>query len=216
MPLLLCAATSFEIQPTLDFIKEQQLDKQISVLFTGVGLMAATYSLTKRLYQQRPTLIIQAGIGGALDNNLQLTQVVAIESECVGDLGVVEAHGFQDLFNMGFLEKDRAPFKNGVLSNPNPLLLNLSLPLVRGISVNEISTKKERITYYQQTLGAQVESMEGAALHYVALKEAIPFIQIRAISNYIGERNKQAWKLQEAIDTLNKKLKELITKQVGL
>jgi futalosine hydrolase len=58
---------------------------------------------------------------------------------------------------------------------------------------------------------ASLETMEGAALHYVCLMENIPFIQIRAISNVIGERNKKNWKIDDAVLNLNMKLEQLVT-----
>ena len=118
MSLLLCAATAFEIQPTIDFLKEQELDNQIAVLFTGVGLMASTYALTKQIGIQQPELVLQAGIAGALDQNLQLTEVVAVKTEVVGDLGVVESNAFHDLFRLGFIQKDQAAFTKGQLVKP--------------------------------------------------------------------------------------------------
>jgi futalosine hydrolase len=48
--------------------------------------------------------------------------------------------------------------------------------------------------------------MEGAAFHYLCLHEQVPFIQIRAISNMVGERNKLNWKMKEAVYNLNDKL----------
>ena len=54
--------------------------------------------------------------------------------------------------------------------------------------------------------------MEGAALHYVGLMEKIPFIQLRAVSNYTGERNKKKWKMKEAIVNLNNELIRLLNK----
>jgi futalosine hydrolase len=48
--------------------------------------------------------------------------------------------------------------------------------------------------------------MEGAALHYVCLKEKIPFLQVRAISNYITRRDRNAWRMAEAIASLNAQL----------
>lgn len=56
------------------------------------------------------------------------------------------------------------------------------------------------------------ESMEGAALHYVCREANIPFIQVRAISNYVGERNKEHWKIKEAIDSLNEHLLKYVEK----
>lgn len=66
--------------------------------------------------------------------------------------------------------------------------------------------------HYKNTIGAVIESMEGAALHYVALMESVPFLQIRAVSNYIGERDKSKWLLQKAIGNLNQQLERLLKK----
>jgi futalosine hydrolase len=54
--------------------------------------------------------------------------------------------------------------------------------------------------------------MEGAALHYVARMEKIPFIQLRSMSNYIAERNKKKWNMKEAIRNLNEELVKLLMK----
>lgn len=52
--------------------------------------------------------------------------------------------------------------------------------------------------------------MEGAALHYVCLMEKVPFIQIRAVSNYIAERNKKNWNMKSSIINLNTELIRLL------
>lgn len=52
--------------------------------------------------------------------------------------------------------------------------------------------------------------MEGAALHYTCLLENIPFMQVRAISNYVGERDKSKWKMKEAIRNLNDSIIKII------
>ena len=57
-----------------------------------------------------------------------------------------------------------------------------------------------------------IETMEGAALHYVCLQENIPFIQIRSVSNHVGERDKTKWKMKEAINNLNTELSKLINR----
>ncbi len=55
-----------------------------------------------------------------------------------------------------------------------------------------------------------VESMEGAALHYTCLEEGIAFLQLRAVSNTVGERNKTKWDIRAAIDGLNDRLIRLL------
>ena len=87
--------------------------------------------------------------------------------------------------------------------------------VVDGVTVNEISTRNSVINYYRDQLGAVSESMEGAALHYVGLKEKIPFMQLRSLSNFAGERDKKKWKMQESISNLNRELEVLLLKLVS-
>jgi futalosine hydrolase len=81
---------------------------------------------------------------------------------------------------------------------------------VKGITTNEITASKQKIKRYQDTFDPVVESLEGAALHYVCLMEKIQFLQIRSISNYIGERNKKNWNMKDSIGNLNKELIPLL------
>src|SRR6476469_440870 len=139
MEVLLCAATRFEIDPTIQYLASQNI-KNIDILVTGVGLIAATYHITKAVYQKRPQLILQAGIAGSLDNNLKLGSVVIIESETIGDLGVMEQGSFRSLFDMKFVQENDAPWTNATLLNATGILDELLLPRVKGVSINEITT----------------------------------------------------------------------------
>ena len=84
------------------------------------------------------------------------------------------------------------------------------LPTVNSITVNQITSSKKTAELYSKKYKAAIENMEGAALHLVCIKENIPFVQIRSISNYVGERNKKKWELKEAVENLNKNLIRLI------
>lgn len=207
MDLLVCAATAFEIEPALTALRTKGV--ALRVLITGVGLTETVYALTKAVTLQKPDLMIQAGIGGAISPNLALGTVVAIEKESIGDLGVEEAGGFLPVRHMGFVKQGH-PWKGQFLVNSGDLLRNAGLKIADAVSVNEISTLPGRIEYYRSKLHASVESMEGAAFHYVALMENISFLQMRALSNFVGERNKQKWEMAKAISNLNRELERII------
>jgi futalosine hydrolase len=211
MYIVLCTATDFEIQPTIDFIKEKDL-KGVEVLITGVGMTAATYHITRAILTGKPDLVIQAGIAGCFDEDFQLSQVVAVKSEAIGDLGVNENGKFNSLFDMNFLNENHLPWKNRKLVNESPVLEQSSLETVDAVTINEITTTKEMVAYYKSELSAQIESMEGAALHYVCLQENVSFLQIRSLSNFVGERDKNKWQLKEAIASLNSELQRIILK----
>jgi futalosine hydrolase len=208
MRILVCAATEAEIKPLMEELQENK--KEVEVLVTGVGLVAASHAITKAILLQKFDLVIQAGIAGALTEDLKPGDVVMVSSETVGDLGVVEQNQFHSLFDMGLTNRNSFPWQDGQLKNKTEHLLP-QLAKVAGVTVNEITTLSERLHYYKTAIGAAVESMEGTALHYCCLMEGIPFLQLRAISNHAGERNKNNWRIQEAISNLNQVLKDLLT-----
>ena len=164
----------------------------------------------RQIGRERPQLIIQAGIAGCFTGR-KPGEVVAVQKETLADLGVWEDQTFKTLFDLRLTAPDTPPFTGGQLLNPYQHLLDLtSLDLVPAITVNEITTDPVRIKWYQQNTDAVVESMEGGGLHYVCLQEKIPFIQLRAISNDIGVRDKTKWDIRSAITNLNTELIRLL------
>ncbi|MBK7291322.1 MAG: futalosine hydrolase [Chitinophagaceae bacterium] len=190
MNCLIVAATPIEITPFLGYFKSSNI-KNIDILITGIGLTATTYSLMRQLRLKKPDLVLQAGVGGCFDTSIPLGQVVVVKQEAIADQSVIELNQLKTLFDLKLVPQDQFPFKKGWLINNSEVLKKTTLKKVKGISVNEITTSKQKIKFYTETFNPVVESMEGAALHYVCLMENIPFIQLRAVSNYIAERNKK-------------------------
>jgi futalosine hydrolase len=206
MQILLIAATATEIGPFT------AANSRVDTLITGVGVPAAIYHLQKRIHQLDYDFIIQAGIAGCFSNEMALGQVVLVKQDCFADLGMEEKENYTPIFNTAFADKDGFPFTDGWLMNANDNLKNIDLPKTKAITVNKVSDSELQKQQFIQTFNADIETMEGAALHYVCLQENIPFLQIRSISNHVGERDKTKWKIKEAIQNLNKELEVLINK----
>jgi len=208
MRVIISAATVAEWMPSFLNInalytgESQRLKLQYHQ--SGIGMLAASFALTKLAIEDKPDLIIQVGIAGTFDTTQPLGTVVVINEETLGDLGVEEDGKWKDLFDLKLEKSSYHPFEKRKLPNQWLTKYNLlGLQEVSGITVNEISTNQEKIQKLMKKYNPTIESMEGAALHYVARETSIPFIQIRAISNYIGERDKSNWQMKLAIDNLN-------------
>ena len=208
MKIYIASATILEIEPLLDssFLREHKL------VITGIGGISTAYQLSKVIAAERPGLIIQAGIAGAFDEALQLGSVVVVAQDRIADLGVMENNQWKDVFDLGLTRSDEGPFDNGWLKNESNIIKRSGLQTVNAITINEITTAASRISELKSKYDPSIESMEGAALHYVCLQEKIEFLQLRAISNYIGERDKSKWKIKLAIKNLNDALADLIEK----
>jgi futalosine hydrolase len=211
MRVIITAATNGEWMPSFQKINPAYAgtNKRFSVGFheSGIGLLASSVSLMKMFVQETPSLIVQVGIAGCFDKKIPLGKVFAVKDDFAGDIGVMENKVWKDLFDLKLDKPNDAPYEKKSLPNPWLSQYNLlKLPTKKGVTVNTISTDKNKIDLYSGRYKATLESMEGAALHYMGRDLNIPFIQIRAVSNYVGERNKAKWNMQEAIYNLNETL----------
>ena len=92
MQILLISATPFEVEPLFSYVSKQWKQEnscvfskkncRIEILYTGVGSVATTYNLHKKLLQNAYDLVIQAGVAGAFSNSIALGSVWAIASDC--------------------------------------------------------------------------------------------------------------------------------------
>ncbi len=215
--ILIIAATTLEINPLIGHLQEAyaRLSEQellfegkglkIRVEICGIGLMATAFNLGRVLNTGTFDYVIQLGIAGAYPNpQIDLGAIVYVQAERIGDLGASTKEGnFLPLVQIG-LEEASA----GTLPGHPPAglsgFLQQFLP-AEGISVNHISgdpAGRNHFAIASETI--VVESMEGAALHYVCSALEVPFVQIRSISNWVEPRDKSRWQMGLALQNLNK------------
>jgi len=201
MRVLLVAATTLEAAEIMEkvLLPETIFRHHIEVLITGIGMVNTAYQLAKKLNSEKYDLAINIGIAGSYDQNLQLSDVVEVIEETYADMGVEAASGFEDLKTMGFVnfQVGKTPFFNRI---PNPKPSNTSIPKVTSLTMNRVSGTHEAISQTMQRWNKQLENMEGAAFFQVCLQEKIPFYVFRGISNYVEPRNKDNWKIRQAVE----------------
>ena len=217
MRVFITAATVGEWMPCFSKIDKlyTEKSKRLKIYFhqSGVGMMSTLFSLTKLIMEEKPDLILQVGIAGCFDTSAELGKIVVINKEIDGNTGVEENGKWHDLFNLKLEKSNYPPYEKRALPNPHIDKLNLlKLKAVTGVTVNEITTRKERIEQLIKKYEPVTESMEGAALHYVCRNTNTNFLQMRAISNYVGERDKSKWMIKEALDNVNGALLKYVDK----
>lgn len=201
LSILLIAATELEIQYLSDWWQEEKhhySSISIQFLVTGIGMSQTTFQLTCHLMKHSYDLLIQAGLAGAYNRDLNIGDVVAVLTEVHGDIGYEEIDGGIYALEAFSPEKDRIR-TNFHLND----WFQFNLPKVIGLSVDTttglLSTVERRTWQYN----ADIETMEGFATHLVADELKIPYLQIRAISNYVEQRNKEQWNIPLALKNLN-------------
>lgn len=179
-------------------------------LVCGVGIPSTIYHLTKKLSAEKYDLVIQAGIAGSFSKKIKHGNVVAVSQDTFADIGAEENKRFKTIFELGLEDENIFPFQQGWLINPSEFLAAADLKKVTGVTVNKIQGSKKQNKNLKKHFAADIESMEGAAFHFVCLQQNVPFIQLRSISNTVGERDKAKWELKTAIENLGNELHRLI------
>lgn len=211
MKILIVAASVQELSPLKEKAKGiRQISSCLSswefagqwidVLISGVGMVATSYQLTKLLQTKKYDLIINAGIAGSFDLSVPLGSVFQLKEDVFADMGAEDKEDFLSLNDLNF----------GAIEYQAYGMLQLNLPEATGATVNTVHGNALSIKAFSQRNNALLESMEGAAVFFVCAIEKQNVVQIRAVSNYVEERNRAAWEIPLAIKNLNNFLYELL------
>lgn len=196
-PIAILTATALEQQPLRTHLGDHYAGHELSWHIGGMGAGATSAATLKIIRDQRPDLIIQAGIAGALPRkHLAVCDTVLVGSDYQADLGAwrPETGCFEPfstlpeaaVFECPYAEPLREHFRIIAARSANSACSPLPL---RGLEA--------------------LESMEGAAFFGVCHAEGIPYLQLRSISNRVGDPRDQ-WRIPEALDSLKEGLAALL------
>jgi futalosine hydrolase len=167
--------------------------------------MVATAAWTSRaLAQHGYDLALNFGLCGSFTDSLPPGSVVHVVSDRLTELGAEDDESFLTIHDLKLLGENDFPFEMGAIVNdappPNPAVARL--PRANGITVNTVHGNVRSIAAVVGRFRPDVESMEGAAFMYACRVAGVPFAQVRAVSNVVEKRNRDAWRITDAIHNL--------------
>ncbi|MCF0223045.1 MAG: futalosine hydrolase [Fibrobacter sp.] len=199
-----------DTKPLFAFASEYELRnvvgdcQNIDAQALGVGILEFATNLNRAILQRKErgeiSSVILLGICGAYrQSGLNMGDVVCVESEIVGDLGAENRDG-------SFLPWPK------IASEPVKVYQSADMGIapawlcrlkhVRGLSVNCCTGTERTAQFRYAQYGSHVESMEGAACFAICDTFSIPAFEVRAVSNYVGDRDKSKWDVETALRNL--------------
>lgn len=214
MKIIITAPTVFEIAPIIKTLDEQATKlsfskysyngHELEVLVTGIGSVRTAIAMVQLNTMNKIDLAIQVGVAGSYDRSIRLGSVVLVTKDRFGDIGVEEQDGtFTSAETLGLEDGNQYPYTDGWI-HYNLKKHQFDNQEVRGITVNTVSGTTKTIQQRKSLYNPHIESMEGAAFYYACRVLDIECIQMRAISNYVEPRNKDNWRIDQAIENLEK------------
>ncbi len=193
--ILLSAATEMELEAIRKYHADghfPQLDLQLRS--SGVGMVNTAMNITEALSRSSFDLAINIGIAGSFDPSIRIGDVVQVAEDRIAWLGAEDHDRFIPAETMGFCSDEE------VVTKATHEVDNLKK--VKAITVNMAHGSVESIEKTVRQYAPQVESMEGAAFFRACARFVIPALQIRAISNRVEPRNRDAWDIPLALNNL--------------
>lgn len=174
----------------------------------GIGKANTAAAIAGVHALMRVQAVLQLGIGGAYPlttgaDPLDLGSVAIADSEYDLDLGVGLGAGWRGLESIGFASvATDPPTYNLFRCDPGVTATAASVtgsPVLPFATSDSVTSDASRAAWIAATTGARIESMEGAAAAQVCLALGLPFLEVRAISNEVGVRDKRLWQVHEGI-----------------
>ena len=213
--LLLTCATSAEADALRQGLAAAGLDpRRTPVTVTGIGRGATAFAYARAL-MQRPTGVVQVGIGGAYPAaGLAVGAVAVATQDTYADLGADDDGRLLSVADLGLHLLPGFPGQ----TFPADPALSAMFAGVQGpfLTVETATGSAANAARLVDRWGpALVESMEGAAGAHACALDGVPFAQVRAISNLVGPRDRAAWAVREAlaavVDVVVAGVRKLIT-----
>ncbi|WP_280771402.1 futalosine hydrolase [Salipaludibacillus daqingensis] len=180
-------------------------DPRFHVETIGVGPMFAAAKTAEFLHKSSYDVVVNMGVAGGFPKVARIGDAVVASKMIAADLGAESAEGFKPIEELGFGQSsftcdeemamkivDRINNNTDVRAYYGPILTR---SMVTG-------TTKTLELLENQVPGAAAEAMEGFGVCTAAQIHNIPCYEIRTISNPVGPRDRDSWKISEALISL--------------
>lgn len=177
---------------------------KFDVLVAGVGSVVAAVNTVKALVINEYSLVISAGIGGGFPGRAEVGSLVVANEIVVADLGAETSEGFCSVDELGF-GFTHVQIEASLVDRVTRALQVAKLSVITGpvLTVSTVTgTAARAVELANRVPGATAEAMEGYGVGFAAFERGIPVLEIRAISNVVGPRERSTWRIKEALDVL--------------
>ena len=170
----------------------------VEALVGGVGPVDAAARVGFALGRAPYEVVINAGIAGAMRGVANVGDGVVVGEEMIElDLETGERIHLPP----GNVLADRVPADGQLIE----AVTALGFPLVRGITVSRV-TATDATALRLRERGAEIETMEGFAVLRAAQLAGVPAIEVRGISNIVGDRDRSGWDIEAGLRGLREVL----------
>lgn len=179
--------------------------QDVLVVAGGVGPAAAAAATAHVVATHDVSLVVSMGVAGAFaSSRLRHGDTAVATSIVAADLGAMSPERFLDLAALGLDGGATVDCPADLVATTRDRLDAAGLRVAVGaiLTLSTMTGTAERAAELMSRHGAVAEAMEGAGVAHVAAMHDLPVLEVRAISNEVGLRDRTSWDLVTALTSL--------------
>jgi futalosine hydrolase len=162
---------------------------QVDVVAVGVGPVEAALGTARALAARSYRAVINAGIAGGFRARTAVGDGIVVALEHYIELGLEDHTAFALPGGVALIRRAEAdPALVAACENAR-----IPAPVGSGITSAIVTTTDARAALLEERFGAHVESMEGFAVLRAAHAAGVPALEVRGVSNLVGDRLRSGW-----------------------
>ncbi|MFF0449654.1 futalosine hydrolase [Streptomyces sp. NPDC004609] len=185
--------------PPLPYRLTRHHSPAVDILVAGVGPAAAAAGTAAALARAPYGLVVSAGIGGGFGSRAPVGSLVVAEVIVAADLGADTPEGYVPVDELGFGRTRHLP-PAALASRAAGATGALLAPVLTVSTVTGSAARAAELA--ERHPGAGAEAMEGFGVAEAAVAHGVPVLEIRAVSNPVGPRDRAAWRIKDALEAL--------------
>lgn len=169
------------------------------VLVSGIGPAAAAAATATGLALGSYDVALSLGICGGFRGTTDAGEIVVATELVAADLGADSTAGFLSMNELGWADD---------VAGVDPTLVTAAVArlgaVVTGpvVTVSTVTGTRGRADVLAERYGPVGEAMEGWGVLEGARAYGVPVLEVRAVSNLVGDRDTSTWDIPAAFDAL--------------
>ena len=197
-------------------------EQKVFILTAGPGPLYMAAALGTVIPAIRPALLMLTGCcGGFKEAGIEKGAVLIATEEIYAQLGAEDPAGESPVIPLSFLP-NRLPMAHDLAERALKSLgqteyfRDIQLRSGPFVTVSMVTATKAHAEKYHRFYSAVAENMEGFAAAAVCRLYEVPVIEVRSVSNFVGERDKESWQTGPAFERAQKAVLTLLEQEVLL
>jgi futalosine hydrolase len=210
--MLLIVPTQFELQFLSSSFREQINETDCRMELCGFGIVVSALRTSQLIARYSPKRVLLIGIAGTLNSRFPIGHAFQFsEVECFG-IGAGAGDHYVSAHEMDWRQWPQEPEISGSIlltERSGDNLANQTATLLTCCSAS--ATDQDVQWKLKKHPKAVAEDMEGFAVAAACRFAGIPLTIVRGISNRAGDRNKENWRVAEAMLAVEKTIPKVLS-----